>query len=178
MAVTDLALRRFQPLFSTVAVGVVGAMPVRAAEGAARGAADLVRAAGDANLRNSLAARNIEEARSRNLDNHLKYTETYFEMRRINQEQRAAEREKHRPDPEQLFRIRQQRKPTRLASDQLNPVTGDIQWPLLLREDAFAEQREQLEACLSNGPARIISVVMTSRKLRRSARQCKTSCLA
>ncbi len=68
-----------------------------AAEGAARGMADVIRSAGDYNLRTSEAARNVEEARSRNLDNRLKSTQTFFEMRRVNREAAPPRRRRDCP---------------------------------------------------------------------------------
>src|SRR5690606_15137586 len=52
-----------------------------AAEGAMRGAAAYVRAAGAANLDHSLAAMNYQEAVRRSLENTLKYAETYYARR-------------------------------------------------------------------------------------------------
>ena len=61
-------------------------------EGVQRGYADIVRSQGMANLMNSEAAKKYEEARREYLDNRLKATQTYFEMRRVNQEARSRER--------------------------------------------------------------------------------------
>ena len=47
--------------------------------------ADVVRSAGAANLMNSAAAINVETARSAYLDNQIKFTNTYFEKKRIRQ---------------------------------------------------------------------------------------------
>ena len=55
-----------------------------AAEGAARGMADVVRSAGAANLMNSEAAINIEDARSKYIDNRMQATNTYFQMKTVN----------------------------------------------------------------------------------------------
>ena len=89
------------------------------AESYARGMADMTRAAGQRNLLDSMAAGNFEEARSLELDNRLKATETYFEMRRINSEARAAER---RPpaSSEVAFRRAQEVTPPPLTATQLD----------------------------------------------------------
>lgn len=115
------------------------------AESYARGMADMTRAAGQRNLLDSMAAGNYEEARSLELDNRLKATDTYFEMRRINSEARAAER---RPPPssEVAFRRAQEVTPTPLTATQLDPVTGQIQWPRLLMQDRYATLRNEVEA--------------------------------
>ena len=61
-------------------------------EGVQRGYADVVRSRGMANLMNSEAAINLQEADKKYLENRLTATQTYFEMRRYNQEARRAER--------------------------------------------------------------------------------------
>lgn len=57
----------------------------------AMGMSSLVQAAGQANLNNSEAAKNLEQAASMNLDNQLKGTQTFFEMRKMNTAYRKAE---------------------------------------------------------------------------------------
>src|SRR5262245_55227841 len=61
-------------------------------EGVQRGYADVVRSYGMANLLNSQAAGNFEQARKAYIENQLNATQTYFEMRRYNTEARRAER--------------------------------------------------------------------------------------
>ncbi len=114
-------------------------------EGVQRGFADVVRSAGDYNLRNSQAAINYEQARSDNLDNRLKYTQTYFEMRQLNKQYRAAEAGP-KPTSEQLFQIAKDRAPSRMSTSELDPLTGDIAWPVLLRDAPYDPYRTQLEA--------------------------------
>jgi hypothetical protein len=114
-----------------------------AAEGYARGMADVVRSAGDYNLRTSEAAKNYTDARSKDLDNRLKYTQTYFEMRRINKEARAAE-QTPRLSNEDAFRLARQAAPRPLTSAQLDRLTGRIEWPLILRDPQYAALTEPL----------------------------------
>ncbi len=114
------------------------------AEGVQRGAADVVRSAGMANLMNSEAAKNYEDARSKYLDNRLKGTKTYFEMRRYNKEYREAQKGP-RPTSEQLFRLAKEATPKSLAPTELDPVTGEIKWPTILQGDEFADYRKNLE---------------------------------
>lgn len=113
-------------------------------ESRARGVADIIRAAGQTNLRNSEAAINYQSARSADLDNRLKFAETYFAKRQVNKQYRDENR---RPTPteEQLFRRAQSARPKRLSPTQFDPVSGKINWPLLLTDDRFAAEREQLE---------------------------------
>jgi hypothetical protein len=116
-----------------------------AAESAARGMADVVRSAGEANLLNAEAAGYWEAARSQNIDNHLKYTKTYFEMKRANKEYRDATKAP-RPTSEQLFRLAKDATPKSLTPDQLDPVTGKINWPEVLLTKEFSECRQTLDA--------------------------------
>jgi hypothetical protein len=116
-----------------------------AAEGAMRGAADVVRSAGQANLMNSAAAINYQDARAKDIDNRLKGTKTYFEMKRYNKEYRDATKSP-RPTSEQLFRLAKSATPKSLSPDQLDPVTGKISWPEILMTDDFAEYRDTLDA--------------------------------
>ncbi|MFV1964183.1 MAG: hypothetical protein ACC628_02080 [Pirellulaceae bacterium] len=115
-----------------------------AAEGASRGMADVIRSQGAANLMNSAAAINIEDARKKYIDNRLQATSTYFEMRRINREARAAAR---RPPPtqEQLVRFSKERLPRRIAPSQLDPLVGKLNWPTVLKMEPYKVYREQLD---------------------------------
>ena len=116
-----------------------------AAEGYQRGFASVVRSAGAANLMNSAALSNVEDARSKNIDNRLQATKTYFEMKRYNKDYRDAT-SKPRPTSEQLFRLAKGATPNQLSPIDLDPVTGMINWPAVLKTDSFEEQRGNLEA--------------------------------
>jgi hypothetical protein len=93
-------------------------------------------------LLTSEAAKNYEEARSRMLDNRLKATATWFDIRRLNVLNRYSG---EGPTDEQLFRINQARLPARLTPAQLDPVTGRIEWPVMLAQDQFAAERGLVE---------------------------------
>jgi hypothetical protein len=114
----------------------------------AAGMGQVIRAQGMYNLTTSEAMINAEEARRRELENKQLATQTFFEMRRMNREYRAAEEAARRPE-RSPYDVRGQRpvastRPT-LNPSQLDPVTGEIAWPPALRDDAFAPAREQLE---------------------------------
>lgn len=115
-----------------------------AAEGYARGMGAAVRSAGMANLYNSQAAIASEQARRLELDNRLRYTNTFFEARRQNRMARAAERQPALTT-EQMYRIAHQLAPKPLTSLELDPLTGEIGWPTVLRDPAFDASRTQLE---------------------------------
>jgi hypothetical protein len=113
-------------------------------EGVQRGYADVVRSHGMANLLNSEAAKNYEDARKSYIDNRLRATQTYFEMRRYNEEARRAAR----PSPlsnEEYVRLARQAAPAQLTTTQLDPLTGAIGWPVALRKNEYAPLRERLE---------------------------------
>ena len=113
-------------------------------EGVQRGFADFVRSAGQAQLLNSEATKNYEDARKKYLENRLLATQTYFDMRRMNQEARRSERSLPL-SLEAYARLARQQAPERLSVSQLDPLTGTITWPApLLRADYQAE-REELE---------------------------------
>ena len=113
-----------------------------------RGQADLTRAQGEYNLNTSAAAINLEQARSMNLDNRVKYAETYFEMRRINSSERAAERRPH-ATPEQIARWNESAKPARLTEAELGFVSNEVRWPSVLQDETFDDHRESIEAVLA-----------------------------
>jgi hypothetical protein len=62
-----------------------------AAQGADYGMSEMMRAQGYQNLQNSEAAKNWEDAKTLEIQNRLRWTETYFDMRKENREKRAEE---------------------------------------------------------------------------------------
>lgn len=141
----------FASLLLAVSAGVAdaqwwggGNFASTAAEGYARGMADVIQSAGQANLLNSAAAGNYEAAYSMYLDNRLKQTKTYFENKQLYQQYKQAQR-KPPPTSEQLFRMSQVGVPKALAANQLDPLTGEIAWPLPLQEPRYAPYRDALQ---------------------------------
>ena len=65
-------------------------------------------------------------------------------MRKINRDAQAAERAP-RPTTEDLIRYAAEGKPNRLSPGELDPVTGVISWPPLLREKRYEPNRKKLE---------------------------------
>lgn len=119
----------------------------------AMGMSDLVRSAGMATLMTSQAASTGEDAISKHLDNTVKYTRIYDQRMRAVQAERAERRAKtHKPPPtsEQLHRWAHQGVPKPLASSQLDPVTGAIAWPVVLRDDHFESYRRSTEKFFSD----------------------------
>jgi hypothetical protein len=114
------------------------------AESQARGMSDLIRAQGVANLLNSEAAINFDEARRSAIETQKQYTESYFALREMNREARAREHGE-RPISQDFIRYAQMGKPDRLNASQLDPVTGELNWPILLTTEGFAAGRADLE---------------------------------
>jgi len=113
-------------------------------EGVQRGYGDVVRSYGMANLLNSEAARNYEQARRDYLENRVKATQAYFEMRSYNESHRRAN--KSTPlSMDQYVRLARQLAPDRLSVSQLDPFTGRINWSPALSRPEYAEYRERIE---------------------------------
>jgi hypothetical protein len=106
--------------------------------------ANVIQSAGTANLNNSAAAINYTQARSMELDNRLKSTNTYFEMRAANKAYREAERGP-RPTAADLARYAKLGAPQPLSPSELDPLTGAIRWPVILMEDNFEAARKELD---------------------------------
>ncbi len=107
------------------------------------GMANAIRAEGEFNLNSSAAAINLAEARRREIENRKLWTNTYFEMRRINQAYTNPARPP-RP-PETWARLAQNAAPNRLDNNLLDPVNGQIVWPSALQGTEFAPERGVLE---------------------------------
>jgi hypothetical protein len=104
----------------------------------------MTRAAGAYNLLSSQARIARAEARRYELENKLRATELYFKLRLMNREYRALLRGP-RPTVEDLKRYAAAGRPERLSPSELDSVTGEISWPVLLRDDRYADYRAELE---------------------------------
>jgi hypothetical protein len=113
-------------------------------QGWAYGLASIIRAEGQFNYDTSVAALNLSEVQRREMESWQKWTETYFEVRRMNRELRAAERGRL-PTEADFIRYAQIGKPRRLGPSDLDVITGSISWPILLRSSDFAANRSTLE---------------------------------
>jgi hypothetical protein len=115
-----------------------------AGQAADYGMSEMMRAQGYQNLQNSEAAKNWEDAKTQEIQNRLRWTETYFEMRKENRDKRAEEAGP-RVTQEQAIRMAKMAAPPRLGSTQLDPVTGHIQYPMILTEDGYKPYRDRLD---------------------------------
>ncbi len=113
-------------------------------ESVARGAADVIRAAGTYNVRNSEAAKNWSQVESQAYDNRVKAAQSFVEMKNIKEAYRKS-RMRPRPTSEQLARMAKMEVPKPLSASELDPVTGKINWPLELTAQDYAQVRSRLE---------------------------------
>jgi hypothetical protein len=124
--------------------GGYGGHASTAAEGYYNGIGNVIQSAGSYNLQTSQAAINAEQARTMNINNRLLGTQTYFEMRKVNQ---AATKAEQLPGltTEDTWRIAQANMPKRMTQMQLDPVTGKIYWPMELQSPQFEQYRKSLD---------------------------------
>jgi hypothetical protein len=111
----------------------------------AHGYADVVRAAGEAELNDSIAAGNYADARTKEIDNRLKATQTYFQMRDLNKQWTEANKTPALTQ-EEAYRWAKALAPKRATSSQLDPVTGKILWPIILRSVAYKQPVDLIDA--------------------------------
>lgn len=114
-------------------------------EGARYGMAEVIRARGQAYEARARGMINYEEARSKYLDNRKKWTETYWELKRMGEAERRKEFEETRARQEAYLAAKGSSYPPRLSPSELDPTTGKIYWPEPLTADIYAELREELE---------------------------------
>lgn len=109
-----------------------------------RGMADVISAKGDYNLSTSAAAVNMTQAEKQKIKNRSAATNTYFQMRQVNRRYRDIEAGP-RPTMEQLTRLAKAGLPRPLSPNEVNEVTGQVQWPSVLQTDRYAKQRAEVE---------------------------------
>ncbi len=108
------------------------------------GVARMFQSAGQYNANTAQAAIDYAYAARENMKNLKIWEETYFDMRRMNREYRAAEAGPQ-PTAADLARYAQMDRPRRLGPSDLDVVTGAITWPILLRLPDLAADRTVLE---------------------------------
>jgi len=115
------------------------------------GAANAIRAEGQYNLLSSAATINLEEAARREIENRKRWTDAYFEMRRVND---AYNHPKRPPTPPETWvRLAHDAAPARLPPTVLDPVSGRIYWPSALMDPFFTPDREMLEQLFADRAA-------------------------
>jgi hypothetical protein len=114
-----------------------------------RGAAEGIRATGEAVRNGSEAAVNLGVAKKLYIENDYQAAETYFEKRRLWAENNAYMRGAPLSQ-EQLRQIARDAAPERLSILQLHPMTGDINWPAALLRPEFEQARMAVEDVFTN----------------------------
>jgi hypothetical protein len=104
----------------------------------ANGMANLIRA-------QSQAAVNYEVARSKYIDNKQKWTQNYYKMREERQAILARQHEAEKHSPESLASAAKDAVPPTLGADALDPVSGRITWPDVLKGPEFTAPRTRLD---------------------------------
>jgi hypothetical protein len=115
---------------------------------AMQGMSSVISARGDAALSASAAAVNLTQADKQLIQNQQAATNAYFDMRATNRAARATERGSAL-SMEQLAKIAHDGLPKPLNSNQLNPVSGELNWPGPLQHDSVKAQREQLDQLMA-----------------------------
>ncbi len=93
----------------------------------------------------SQAAVNYQIAQSKYIDNKQKWTQNYYKMREERQATLAREHEAQKHSPESLSSAAKDAVPLTLGADALDPVSGRITWPDVLRAPEFATPRNRLD---------------------------------
>jgi hypothetical protein len=109
------------------------------------GAAQVIRAQGDYNALTTQGMINFEMARSGYIDNAVKWSQFYSRMREANEVYKRQKLEQNRHSPEVLAKVAASDVPRALNSDELDAVTGRINWPEVLMDDQYAALRSDLE---------------------------------
>lgn len=112
-------------------------------ESHARGLGALNRDIGEANLLNSMAAGEYEKARSIYIRNTLDATQAYYDRKRIREAYYAKKKIEKRQALNRFF-ARRGSIPV-FTQDNVDPSTGKIVWPQLLRSEAYDEYRIRYE---------------------------------
>jgi hypothetical protein len=113
-------------------------------QGYAYGYAKLIESSGKGLVDAADATLKLSDARRREMDNWKHAIETSLEVQKINSDARVAAR--GRPlTPAEMVRLAQMGKPRRLTPSQLNLLTGELAWPVVLDDSLFAQYRQVLD---------------------------------
>jgi len=123
-----------------------------AAEGALRGQAAVISAAGQNTYMSSLASINFEEAYKRAIENSVAVTKAYYERREIREEFMK----KYGPRPfvgEARRKAIEYYQPKRLSAQEFNSQKGQIAWPHILRQEQFTAIVTEIDALFASRDA-------------------------
>lgn len=118
------------------------------ASAAGHAMADMTRSQGMYNAMTSAAMINVEDARSKYIENQRQWTDVYMMKQRIVAAQHAEAKEEARARNAKIQEAQasQSNLPPRLSSSELDPTTGQIYWPSALMRDVFTDQRREIDA--------------------------------
>ena len=117
------------------------------AEGEGNAISAVTRSKGQYAIDQSKARINNAQADAMVMQNRKQMASDYFETRSVNQQNRFgdyAERKKKHTQ-EALFRYGEEGRPTRLTSSELDPVTGQITWPIVLENPVFSDYTKPID---------------------------------
>ena len=114
------------------------------AQAYAYGVSSIVRSQGQYNLATAQAAIAAEQANQLAIQNRVNATKAYFEMRQINKDYQNSQR--GQVSQQSMAAYYEHQKPRKLSPSQLDPVTGQIRWPVLLKDEAYQPYREQMQS--------------------------------
>lgn len=114
------------------------------AQAYAYGVGAIVRSQGEYNMMTAQAAVAAQQANRLAIQNRVDATKAYFEMKQINRDYQNSLRSK--VSPQSMAQYYEQQKPKKLSPSQLDPVTGQIGWPVLLKDEVYQPYREQMES--------------------------------
>ncbi len=123
-----------------------------AGEGALRGQASVISAAGQNIYMSSLASINFEEAYKRAIENSVALTKAYYERREIREEFMK----KYGPRPfvgEARRKAIEYYQPKRLSAQEFNAQKGQIAWPHILRQEQFTAIVSEIDAMFAKRDA-------------------------
>ncbi|MCG8583879.1 MAG: hypothetical protein MI757_04115 [Pirellulales bacterium] len=124
--------------------GTVQRRAVTPAESYAYGLSDVTRARSQANLTNAEALSTLSDVRGKEIQNNVDYANMYFERRRINEQWKESQR-RPRATNEQLVRYAKDGMPDRSSGTQIDSITGEIAWPIVLQAPEFESYRQELD---------------------------------
>lgn len=114
------------------------------AEAYAFGVSSILRGQGQYNMATAQAAIAQQQAEQLYIQNRVAATKAYFDLRQMNRDYRAQER--GQVNQQSLAQYYEQQKPKKLPPSQLDPVTGKIGWPVLLRSEEYKPYRDEMDA--------------------------------
>ena len=118
-------------------------------EGVQRGYADIIRSQGLRDLLQSQAAVNIEHARALYLENKVARVKTFYERRQIARDAAQQKKLAREARVAKYAAIKAARRNRPVVVDQINTVTGEIQWPEVLQDRRFDASRRKLDRLMA-----------------------------